>query len=358
MTIFLKKLNRTPKKILISRTDRIGDFMLTLPVFECLKSYFDLEITVLCNELVLPLIDNNPYVNRRISISKQDGDAEIIEKIRSYQFDTLLVMVNDPIICRLIPKLHFIPTRIGPLSKIRMYFHYTHPIIQKRSRSVKNEAEYNLELLEIFNLRKIQSPSPKLYFIKNTIKPLKERFNQQIPFDQNKQQKIIFHSGMSGSALNWPFEFYQELLEKLLEEKYFVILTGTGESEIDRNQLLIQQFQKKYKKNLIDLTNQLNLKELATLISACNLYIGPSTGPTHIAAATGTKVITFYPPIQVQSAERWGPFKANATVFSPQVTCGRKYKCKGKSCELYDCFTSITPANVMAQVHQYLPESL
>ena len=355
MAKFLKKLNKIPRKILISRTDRIGDFMLTLPVFECLKTNFDLEVTVLCNELVLPLLDDNPFVDRKISISSKTNDNEIIDEIRSYQFDTLLVMVNDPVIRRLIPKLRFIPTRIGPLSKPGMVFHYTHPVIQKRSKSIKNEAGYNLELLQIFNLQTTVSPTPKLHFLDNSSKLLKDRLGDRISLDQTNKPKVVFHSGMSGSALNWPFENYLQLLEKLLEEKHIVILTGSGESEIERNRILFEKFHDKFSENLINITGLLNLQELAALIFICDLYIGPSTGPTHIASATGTKVITFYPPIQVQSAQRWGPFMSGATVFTPQVNCKEKYKCKGSRCEFYDCFESISPENVMAQVRQSIP---
>jgi len=236
-----------------------------------------------------------------------------------------------------------------------MFFYYTHPVIQKRSHSVKNEAQYNLELLQIFNIQKIDPPSPKLYFLDKISKALKERYSEQIPLEQTNSSKVIFHSGMSGSALNWPFEYYIRLLEKLLEEKHIVILTGSGESEIERNRLLFEKFHENFRENLINATGLFNLQELAALISICDLYIGPSTGPTHIASATGTKVITFYPPIQVQSAQRWGPFMANATVFTPQVNCKEKYKCKGSKCEFYECFESISPENVMVQVRQSIP---
>ncbi len=44
------------------------------------------------------------------------------------------------------------------------------------------------------------------------------------------------------------------------------------------------------------------------LISNASLFIGPSTGPTHIANALGIHTISIYSPIKVQSALRWSPF--------------------------------------------------
>ncbi|MBU3917939.1 glycosyltransferase family 9 protein [bacterium] len=349
MSIFLKKLKHIPKNILISRTDRIGDFILSLPVFEALKTETNAKVSVLCNELTTPLLDNNPFVDAIISTDSFPNHDSLIKKIVSYQFDALLVLVNDSVILNLLPDLKSIPVRIGPLSKPQAFFKYTHPVLQKRSKSVQNEAEYNLELLKIFNINTISPVKPRLYISRQETNDFEATYNDLFNFI-NKSPTIVFHAGMNGSALNWKLEYYQLLLLKILKSNFNVVLTGSGESESDTNRQLLKSAKPTFSGQIIDVSNKLNLRELAVSISLSHLFIGPSTGPTHIANAVNTPLISFYPPIKVQSAKRWEPYLADSHIFSPEVDCRQKYNCLGDKCEYYECFDLITPDIVMEQI--------
>ncbi|MEY4717592.1 MAG: hypothetical protein RL563_210, partial [Pseudomonadota bacterium] len=50
---------------------------------------------------------------------------------------------------------------------------------------------------------------------------------------------------------------------------------------------------------------QLNLGQLTTLIERAGLFIGPDTGITHLAAATGTLTVAIFGPTDPQI---WGPW--------------------------------------------------
>jgi ADP-heptose:LPS heptosyltransferase len=53
------------------------------------------------------------------------------------------------------------------------------------------------------------------------------------------------------------------------------------------------------------LVKDVGLRELAALIQQCRLYIGNDTGPMHMAAAVGTRVIAIFGPTD---ASRSGPY--------------------------------------------------
>lgn len=355
MAIFLRKLKKPVKNILISRTDRIGDFMLTLPVFEALKKETDARITVLCQTLVAPLLLNNPYVDQVITVDSGQMGEVLISKIRSCNFDSLLVLVNDPVIRKLIPNLKFIPQRIGPASKLSMLFHYTHPVIQKRSRSIQNEAAYNLELIELISGKKANPIPPQLY-IESKEKDQFQNAFPKISDDLNQGKTIVLHSGMNNSALNWSLECYQELLQRLVKKNYRIFLTGASDHESDTNQSLIDSLAKEDQSKAVNLSGKLNLRELAVLFSMCDLFIGPSTGPTHVANGAGIPVISFYPPIQVQSKKRWEPFLATSEIFVPDARCGQKYRCLGEKCSDFYCLDLITPEAVEKAVLRLLKD--
>ncbi|MBT3226337.1 MAG: glycosyltransferase family 9 protein [Deltaproteobacteria bacterium] len=351
MALFLRKLQKKPNKILVTRTDRIGDFVLTLPVLEALHKG-GIEPSVLCRTMVTPLLENNPFVDRIITVDEPGSDP--IEQIRACGFESLLVLVNDPIIRRLLPRLKHIPVRIGPLSKPAAFFSYTHPVLQKRSRSLMNEAEYNLELLEIFGLKPHNPSRPRLYFRENEIQVFRSE-QPGILGEDRGEPLIVYHQGMGGSALNWSQKNYQILLNGLLDSGYRVVLTGNGKEEAEHNDQLIKLLKPAYPGFLFNLTGALSLRQLSLLIHLSDLFVGPSTGPTHLANAVGTEIISFYPPIQVQSTRRWSPYLSSSTLYTPDVPCGQKYKCIREKCPHFYCMDNIAPNEVLKLVQEIIP---
>jgi ADP-heptose:LPS heptosyltransferase len=351
MALFLRKPKQQPENLLVARTDRIGDFVLTLPVFESLSQH-SLHFSVLCRRAVVPLLDHNPHVHR--IITADDPVDGVIDTIMNAGFDALLVLVNDSLIRQLLPRLRGIPVRIGPMSKPFAWREYTHPVLQKRSRSRLNEAEYNLELLRIFGIDTAPAIRPKLYLTGDERSAFAKVLTQHLNGKAWPKPRVILHQGMGGSALNWPSSHYQNLAQRMLEAGMGVILTGFGPAEVEQNQMLFNRFRGCFDDCLIDLSDRLSLRELALLIDTADLFVGPSTGPTHIANAVGTPIISFYPPIQVQSATRWQPYLADALIFTPEVTCGKKYHCSRDRCRFFDCMATITPEAVFAQLTRLL----
>lgn len=355
MALFLRSLKKRPQKLLIARTDRIGDFILTLPVFDSIKNQLGIEFSVLCQDSVTPLLKNNPYTKSIITV-KENLD-ELADEIKKHGFDALVVLVNDPFIRKLLPKLKSIPVRIGPLNKASVLFAYTHPVIQKRSKSILNEAEYNLELLKIFGKEEITGTRPQLYFTEEEIKEFRSRLPQLLVSSSVPNSFTVMHQGMGGSALNWKTSSYFSLLTKILKRGNTVILTGTGNEEQKQNQQFCDQLAEMYPNQLFNITNKVDLRELAILIHLGNLFIGPSTGPTHIANAAGTPIISFYPPIQVQSTKRWEPFLGISALFTPDVFCGQKFRCIGEKCKDYYCMDKITPDAVFETYQQMVDDA-
>ncbi len=342
--------------MLVSRTDRIGDFVLTLPVFETLKKELDIDLTVLCHKSVVPLLDNNPFVDDVIPISEIDDTSRSLSRIKTQNFDTLMVLVNDPLIIKLLPLMQSIPVRIGPLNRPSVLFRYTHPVIQKRSRSVMNEAEYNLELLQTFGIVQQDTIKPRLYLSLEEIQAFRSKFIDLFPFENNEIPIIVLHPGMGGSALNLKFDFYNQILQELLAKGYFIALTGSANTEYNENERLIKAQDETTRSKVVNVAGRFNLRELSVLIFISNLFIGPSTGPTHLANAVQTPLITFYPPIQVQSAKRWQPYLAKSSVLTPEVDCRQKYKCIGERCSFFYCMDTLEIHDVLKSMKKMMNE--
>lgn len=361
MATFIKKIKERPKRLLVTRTDRIGDFVLTLPLFEAIKKHLKMELVLLCQEMTAPLAKNNPFIDEIIAINDKVKPANAAVLIKNHGVDGVLVVVADPLIRAILPHLKEIPFRMGPVSKPSLFFQYSHPVIQKRSRSLHNEAWYNLELLEAFGIG-IEDPRqkeirPKIYFTIDELERAAWRLAEIAPGYDPKQPYLILHAGMSGSALNWPKEHYKALLKSLLEAGQQVMLTGHSDQEKELNADLREGLSAELQAKCFDLTGKLPLRQLAAVMKEAALFIGPSTGPTHVANAAGAKIISFYPPIKVQSQTRWEPYLADSHIFVPfgekgAATCGQKFKCRFEACSHHPCMATITPEEVHAKAMQ------
>jgi hypothetical protein len=78
---------------------------------------------------------------------------------------------------------------------------------------------------------------------------------------------------------DWPEKYWIELIA-MLSEQAAVIEIGSKISE-----------QKIFSGSYIDLRGQTSLEELAAVIAAADVFVGPVSGPAHIAAAAGTPAV-------------------------------------------------------------------
>jgi len=65
------------------------------------------------------------------------------------------------------------------------------------------------------------------------------------------------------------------------------------------------------------LQNQVNLKELVSILAESKKVIAPSTGVAHIAASAGAEVHGIYSPVRVHHPRRWAPRGPHVTVYLP-----------------------------------------
>jgi len=68
---------------------------------------------------------------------------------------------------------------------------------------------------------------------------------------------------------------------------------------------------------LKNICGQTELKVLMAILSKADLVVANSTGPLHLAAATGTKVIGLYPAGKTVSPVRWKPIGSPCRILLP-----------------------------------------
>src|SRR5919109_358130 len=95
-------------------------------------------------------------------------------------------------------------------------------------------------------------------------------------------------------------------------------------------------------RTLTDLTGQTSLRDLVGIFSRARLAFGPDSGPMHIAAATGTPVISLW---GATSPIRSAPWGSEAWVLQGPAACS---PCYVRHCRIgRACMQRITPERVL-----------
>ena len=339
-----------PKNILIIRTDRIGDLVLTLPLARIIKDRFpESRVSYLVREYTRSLSENNPFIDETILLDSK-GKAlsfwQMVAVIRKKKFD-MSIIVYPNLIISLMVFFSGIAIRIG--SGYRWYsFLYNKKIYEHRKNAACHELEYNVNLLTKCGINKIVNQEKIIYDL-NVNKSLLSGINKLLIEEEIDTAKpiIIVHPGSMGSSVDLPLKKFKELVSRIETDGHQVILTGSNEEadicEGIRASGRIKNFAGKF-----------NLEELIALISKCTVFVSNSTGPIHIAAALGKFVVGFYPKIVVCSKERWGPYTNRKFIYEPQIDCNN---CSKQQCEELNCMDSIDINKVYSDIRNILHEN-
>lgn len=303
-------MNIKPKKILVVRNDKLGDFMLALPCLNLLRAALpETEIQVLVPSYTQSIAETFPAVNSVIIDPGDDGtfaeQRELFDEIKQQQFDTLVTLYSTPRI-GLMGWRAKIPYRIAPASGIAQLF-YNHRLTQRRSRSEKPEYIYNLDiglqLLADHNIHSATLPVPPQHNFDDTeIAVLRSEFCAQHQID-SANRLIFIHAGSGGSANNLTPAQYAQLATLLQTNSGHTIVLSAGPGE-EAGAAQVSQILGSNVPHVIYLSKQ-GLPAFARHIAIADLFISGSTGPLHIAGALNRPTAAFYTRRRSATALRW-----------------------------------------------------
>lgn len=306
----MNKINR----ILISRTDNIGDVVLTLPMAGIIKQNIPgCRIYFLGKSYTKEIILLSKYIDEFINYDDWLNQSlnENIQVIQQLNLDVVFHVFPNKNIASLM-KAAKVPIRIGTLSRIYHFFTCNKLICLKRKNSNLHETELNLKLLKpigTFNIPDLDELY-RYYGIHN-IPLLPDKLEALI---DHSKVNVILHPKSKGSAREWGIEKFISLADQLPSHKYKLFVSGTNEDASYLTEL-------KNHPNITFLAGSLSLKEFVAFISRCQILIAASTGPLHIAAALNVKAIGLFAPMRPIFPTRWKPLGARVEVLVEKKTC-------------------------------------
>ena len=316
------------RRILVSRTDRAGDLILTTPVLrEIRRAAPDAFIAAHVRSYTGPILSGNPWIDMILpddQNGREVGLLDLAKQFRKLRFtDAVIVHPHRKVI--LAALLAGIPMRTGRASNIFQIF-LNNRVIQNRSQNLKHEFEYNLDLVAALGMSPDYAP-PRLTATPGGSRAGRERLDREGFWGI---RPLVVHPGDGGSAFNLPVERYLSIMGELLARKVpFIVTIGPGEERIR------EVVGSRFPAGKIALVSDVgDLEMLMGLFEHCSGFIGGSTGPLHIAAALEKPVLAFFPPVMAMTPKRWGPVGNESCVLVPSFEpCnGRCSKCPHEPC--------------------------
>lgn len=338
------------RRILIVRTDRIGDVLLSTPVIKALRqNYPDAYIAMMVSPYTKEIINENPYLDEVIEYDKDGKHKGWLEtlrfafKLKKKKFDLALIL-HPTNRSHLVTFFSGIARRVGYDRKLS--FLLTDRIKHTKQLGERHELEYNLDLLEYLGVHP-QDRSLFMPISQEAILWLEGLLDHQ--GIKKEDELLVIHPAASCPSKIWPAERFAEVADRLSEKYGFKIVLVAGRKDIK----IAQQVFSRISHPALDLSAKTSISQLASLLKRARLFISNDSGPVHIASAVGTPVISIFGRNQKGlSPKRWGPLGQKDRVLHKEVGC---IKCLAHNCRKeFACLKAVSAEDVFSAAVEIL----
>ena len=351
---------------LVSRTDAIGDVVLTLPVCGWLKQQFPgCRVVLIGRAYTAAVAAACPWVDAFLELSdlEEIGEEPAVTplELRAAEDEQVAVLrrYRAQAIIHVFPNLFLaqrarragIPVRIGTRNRWWHWLTCNRLVALSRRHSPLHEAQLNLQLLRPLGYTETL-PLPAVAELVRLVPavPLPPPFQALLAARRPGQLNVILHPRSRGSAREWGLVNFGELARRLHAAGHRVFVSGTGEEGAEL--AAAGWFDKNKAYLAADLTGQLVLPEFIAFIGAADGLVAGSTGPLHLAAALGRHALGLYPPIRPMHPGRWAPLGPHADYLVFDRPDCQDCRAQPAACT---CIKAIGAAAVAARVAAWQP---
>jgi ADP-heptose:LPS heptosyltransferase len=277
-------------RILIVRTDSIGDVMLTLPMAYYIKQLFPQSTVVfLGKSYTQDIVSRCLWVDEFLNADAAVDDQSASDWMKSLELDAVVFALPNAFWMKACAAAR-IKMRIATGHRLSSWKWATHRPMFGRKNSALHEAQLNLKLLSVFGFKKL----PTLQEL-NQLELLSFRVTE-------KKRRLIIHPFSQGSALNWTLQEYDELVGLLKGNDWDLVVSGTA-----KDQVLLSDFGGENLNSIPSICGELTLDAFIDYIAESEMLLACSTGPLHLAASAGIKAVGLYVNRRPIHPGRWSP---------------------------------------------------
>jgi lipopolysaccharide heptosyltransferase I len=337
------------QRVLIIRLSGIGDVVHTLPLLSALrKRYPHAYIVWLVQKKAEEVLLGHPYLDEIITFDRDKWISRLwplIKKLRKSRFD-LVIDSHGQFRSGLFAYITGAKVRLGFSAKNGKEFNSL--FTNFKAPPVPTDWHAVERYLALASLLGAETKRKEfLIEIGETEKEYAERFLREKGIEK-RELLVALNPGSSWKSKIWPSKNYAQLADILIRNSKgkVVLLWGPGEEN------LIESISNLMEEKSV-IAPKTGLKELASLISRCTLFIGSDSAALHIASALSIPSIGLYGPTDPQ---RNGPYGSGNVAIKKDLSilsCPRR-GCR--KCKRQDCMELITVEEVVRQAENIIEE--
>lgn len=290
------------KSVLVVRPDRLGDVVLSLPIYESIKlSIPGVHLTALVDKSNTELLANNSNIDEVLQWNRKQP-WQTLRALRRKKFDLAFALnKNFSATASLFTLVSGAKYRVGYQQTQNGW---TNDIQVAIDQEPRHEIENNLELLKAVGLRKIVQ-NPELYFNEKEA----EKINALLAAKNRHPDRplVLIKPGTRVPEWGWRLDKFQAVTDHLLKTKTAEVFLISGPGE----EAMTDQFLSGMERPPVRLP-ALSIKELALLIKQSDLLFCNHTGIMHLASAVKTPVLAIFKHGEIA---RWGPYNTNSIIL-------------------------------------------
>ena len=326
------------ERILLVQLADIGDLVLTTPAIAALREARpQAQIELLASDHALPLVPADlvdhkiPFYGGGKSASRDffsQRNLRLLPQLRAKQYDAVVYFHHFTLRAGVF-KFWLMAKASGARQIIGLRNHnvgFLTDFVDDAGFGVQHQAQYWLSLVALLGA----SDRPRTALVRREAM-------QWGKLTASGKTIVVMHTGSGGysEARRWSAAGFAEVANGLREQcGAEIVLVGQPDDAGHVVENLLD-------KQPIDLVGKTTLPQLADVIDRADLFIGADSGVMHIAAATGTPVLSIFGP---SNPDAWKPWAAgaHATVLRSKVECspcsyightiGAREGCQARTC--------------------------
>lgn len=337
---------RDVRKILLVRLRSIGDTVLATPSVAALKRFLpNVEIDILVEDWVAPLLDNHPHIDKVVVLERGGFVARTraARELRSAGYDVVYNLhggTTATFLTRATGARHRVGYKTYQYAQLHNH-QAPSPLLlwgQQKTHSV----EQQLALLGWTGVPVTDRPRTELGVSPDAAQAVEERLAAAGLSDR---KIALIHPAAAFATKQWATENFARVVEFLAERGYASVAIAAPHENA-----LLENLSSEAAVEIE--TFDLSLPQVTALASRSQLFVGNDSGIAHIAAAVGTPSVVIFGS---SNTAHWRPWnRAAAEVVFEEMPC---QPCHGYFCEKFaqpECILRVPVARVTAAIERCL----
>ena len=369
----MKPSAAVPKRILVRGVNWLGDAVMSTPALLRLReAHPRARITLFTPAKLAGLWPHHPALDAVIAFEPGESVWRVAQKLRREKFDLALVLPNSPrsalevwlagipervgyaakwrrgLLTRIVPqRAGAVEMRKRSVAEIKRIIEFSNASEVARDAALAASAVHHLHQYLHLTAAVGANPTPVAPRLEVTAIEVAEAADGWLSGLRNKLdadapgQPVVFlglNPGAEyGPAKRWPAENFAAVTRAVSERvsnASWLIFGGPHDWK------LCDEIAQAVPGRAINLAGKTSLRELMALLKGCEVLLTNDTGPMHVAAAVGTRVVALFGSTSPELTGPGLPGNARHSLLRADVACA---PCFRRECPIdFRCMNGIT----------------